>query len=142
MGKRTVVCMISIASILFLWMIFINFREVSIIENVEKCNVVKVAYNPYFDQKKGALQEISAFDENKILSCLSNYKEKKTFNKCKGGYLGEYQLNIYVAIDNKLKIIALGNENFSCYAYGSSKYKIIDAEHLKYDLISIIEGDD
>lgn len=116
------------------------FSIVPIVDNPENCTIVKLSYNSSFGNRVTKLKEELSLDEKEVLECLSKYKEEKTLKIYKGGYLGDSQFEIYIDTGDGLKIIKLGNENFSYYSYGDFKHQIVEAENLKKDLIKILEG--
>lgn len=138
--KITLTIVFTFIILVFIGLIlYFSYSPIPIINNIDNCKIVKFAYNSSYEKGNAEFTELSEFNEQKILSCLSKYKEKKTFEICKGYSLNNYQFEIYIDTGNDLKSIHLGHDSFSCLSYGSHKYQILNDENLKNDLLKIIE---
>lgn len=108
-----------------------------ILDDVTDCQIVVIRYNTAFEQGDYIETEITEFDEQAVLKCISKYNEQKTFQKYVGGPLADFEIEIYVHIwDRGLKKIYLGKEDFS--HDNSVKNKIINSQDLKEELKTLI----
>lgn len=138
--KITLTIVFTFIILVFIGLIlYFFYKPMPIIDNPENCEIVKLAYNSSYEKGNSEFTELSEFNEQDILTCLSNYKEKKTLENCKGYSLNDYQFEIYIDTGNDLKSIHLGHDSFSSLSYGSHKYQIVNDEDLKNDLLKIIE---
>lgn len=108
-----------------------------ILDDIINCQIVVIRYNDAFEQGNYIETEITEFDEQAVLKCISKYNEQKTFQKYMGGPLADFEIEIYVHVwDKGLKKIYLGKEDFSCD--NSIKNKIINSQDLKEELKTLI----
>lgn len=108
-----------------------------ILDDATNYQIHVIRYNTAFEQGDYIEIEITEFDEQAVLKCISKYNEQKTFQKYKGGPLADFEIEIYVHDpDNGLKQIFLGKEDFSCN--NSMKHKIINSQDLKEELKTLI----
>lgn len=143
MSKKKISVIISFILIILFFCIglifYFMYLPMPIVNDAESCKIVKFAYNSSYEKGSAEFTELSEFNEQEVLMCLSNYKEKKTFIIPKGYSLNNYQFVIYVDIGNELKSIYIGCDSFSCLTYASNKYQILDDENLKNDLLKIMK---
>ncbi len=130
------ICIITAISLLFGIKIF-NKPE-PIINNIDNCQIVRILYNDEFEHGNYNEIEITEFDEEAILKCISGYNERKTLNRYKGGLLSDFEIQIYIHTESGLKMIGFGKEDFSYSGSNNFKHKIINSSALKDELKLLI----
>ncbi len=141
MWKKILMFGVPIVIIMIIISLYLSTTSSPVIKDIHNGRVVKIEYNPDFEEKNGELKEQLEYDEIAVLKCLSKYNEKNSYARHKGVHRGECQFIIYVDDGTQLKSIYLGNDDFSCYEYGSFKHNIINSENLKKELKAIIKGE-
>lgn len=115
------------------------FSPRPILEDLDCVQSIRIRYNPYVNQDKDDIIEIYDYDSERILACLSQYKEQRTLSKAKGYWIGDVEMEIIVMSTDGLKQIILGNTNYTCGSYGTFKFKIIDPDELLLELKKYID---
>ncbi len=130
----------ALLGLLFLCVVgILLFSPRPIIENPDSVQIIRVRYNPYVNQDKDGLIEIYDYDSERILACLSQYRERRTLSKSKGYWIGDVEMEIIVTSAGGLKQILLGNTNCTSGSYGTTKFNIIDPDELLLDLKKYID---
>lgn len=76
--KITLTIVFTFIILVFIGLIlYFFYKPMPIIDNPENCEIVKLAYNSSYEKGNSEFTELSEFNEQDILTCLSNYKEKK-----------------------------------------------------------------
>ncbi|MGI6027827.1 MAG: hypothetical protein ACOX81_00270 [Candidatus Heteroscillospira sp.] len=92
-------------------------------------------YNYSADSK---LLELSDAETEKVVECLSRYKERRTFNRAYTYSLNDVELDITVLFDNGIKSVLLGKQNTTSEGYGTFRFVIINPEALLAELKACI----
>lgn len=120
---------------------FILFSPRPIIEDASTSGIDIIIYNPYLNQEMDARVEITNYDENGILDCLSQYSEQRTLKSANSAHwIGDVELEVVLHTENGSKCIILGNDNYSYESYGKPKYKILDSDNLKSALLELMDS--
>jgi len=138
--KKYLTLLFGIILLLGMIVVFNLFAPRPIVEDVSGSRIIRIQYNPYFDQEMDERIDITDYDEKGILNCLGRYSEYRTLNSLANGYwIGDVELEVIINTGNGLKSILLGTDNYSYESYGKPKYKIRDAGNLKAELLDIME---
>lgn len=116
-----------------------------IIDNISDSDIVVIRYNDGFEQGSYIENEITEFDEQAVLKCISKYDEQRTLNKLHYGALGRSlnDFEIIVAVhadkntDNDLKFIYLGKDSY-LDSGDDIKHIIINDSDLREELKELI----
>lgn len=111
-----------------------------IVDEPDACSIVRITYNYGFNQDSGEAVEITEYDEDEVLACLSRHKERRTLAKGGGYRLGDVEIEIMLHTQDGLKNILLGDRNLNCSFESSDdpKYTILDVESLRLELLQIL----
>lgn len=137
-SKNHVLLFAMIALIAFV-LIFVLFLPRPIVEDPYVTSIVRIIFNPYLNQNIDAAIDIKEYNEENILACLSQYKERRTMSKATGYWLGDVEIEIIINTDDGLRSILLGNINYSYNSYGKLKNKILHADNLRLDIMKFID---
>lgn len=116
-----------------------------IIDNISDSDVVAIRYNDGFEQGNYIVNEITEFDEQAVLRCISKYDEQRTLNKLYYGALGrslnDFEIIIYmhadINTDNDSKFIYLGKDSY-LDSGDDIKHIIINDSDLREELKELI----
>lgn len=112
-----------------------------IIDNISDSDVVAIRYNDGFEQGNYIVNEITEFDEQAVLKCISKYDEQRTLNKLYYGALGrslnDFEIIVAVHADNDLKFIYLGKDSY-LDSGDDIKHIIINDSDLREELKELI----
>ncbi len=116
------------------------FFPVSILKHVDDGFVHFVRCNPNFETGEPEYNtiEISEEAKQKVLECLSRYREYRTLSFEQGYSLSNMELEIYIQDGKESKTIVLGNINYSVRTYGTQKHGIYNANALREELLEIL----
>ncbi len=114
------------------------FAPRPIIKDPDSVQIIRIQYNPYVNQNIDGMIEVSSYNPEQILDCLSRYKERLTLSKAKGYWMGDVEMEIVVSTADGLKDILLGNVNYTYESYNTFKSEIIDPETLLLELKNFI----
>ena len=123
----------------FLFIVHILFSPRPIISNTGHYQIRSVIYNPGFNGETANQElQITSYDEKALLNCLSHYSEKLTLANSNGYSTNDIEFEILISSENGSKFIFLGNENYSCKAYGDAKNQILDSNLLISELENLL----
>ena len=115
------------------------FSSRPIIKNPDSVQYMWIQYNPYVNQDIDNVIEVNDYDSERILDCLSRYKEHRTLSREKSYCLGDVEIKITIVLEDGMKQILLGNINYSSGGYGKFKWEISDYDKLLLELKSYID---
>lgn len=101
-------------------------------------SISRIVYNPYFNQNADGLVEVTGYDAEAVLACLSRYEARRTLNKAQGYWLGDVEIELYIHTGDGSKCILLGNINYSYENYGKPQHRILQADSLRAELLQIL----
>ncbi len=97
--------------------------------------VVRVQANLNYGKTDSKLIDVH-FIPDKIIECVSKYKEQRTFTRHKGYEMKNVQMSILIRTNDGLKEIVIGKDTYCQHGSGPS-YRILDEEKLKKDLFGV-----
>lgn len=118
---------------------FYIFSPHPVLIRSEAVHIVKIQYNPMFNQEGDSLIEVLEYDEGEILDCLSQYAEQRTLSTATSYWLGDVEWEITIDTDHGLKTVVLGNDSYSYQSYGKPKFQISNANALKLELLELLQ---
>lgn len=119
------------------WKQFFITRPV--IANPESAEITQITY--VYDTQCGGHINLTEYNETKILDCLSNSFETRTWHRSRSTVAyKDFTLMLIVFDDYGLKQILLGaGDNYSNTGYGSFQYEIEDAAIVLKKLKNLLE---
>lgn len=104
----------------------------SLVADSEIKEVVRVQANFNYGDDESVLEDIH-FSPDKIIKCISGYKEQLSVIKHNGYAMKNVQLSIIIRTNRGLKEIVIGKDTY-CHDGSGFEYKIKDEKNFKKDI--------
>ncbi len=141
--RKFVIVVIFIMLILGIAVVLHLFSPRPIIADPSSCHIIRLQYNPAFNQDMDARIEVTDYYEKDMLDCLNRYTEHRTLEKATtADWIGDIELEITIDTEQGIKNIRLGNKNYSYQSYGKAKYQISDADMLRLELLALMNKEE
>ncbi len=98
--------------------------------------VVRVQANFNYGDDKSELEDIH-FSPDKIIECISGYKQRISLTKHNGYAMKNVQISIVIRTNNGLKEIVIGKDTY-CHDGSGFEYKIKDEKSFKKDIFDAV----
>lgn len=105
------------------------------VADTEILEVVRVQANFNYGEENSMLED-GHFIPDKIIECLSQYKEQCTLVRNKGYAMKNVQMHITVRTRDGLKDIIIGKDTYSQKGSGPA-YRILDEDKFKKDIFNV-----
>ncbi|MBR5614118.1 MAG: hypothetical protein IKW64_02295 [Clostridia bacterium] len=134
MMKKVMRIIISVAVVVTIIYVVKTFIPHSVADlGVEE--VVRVQANLNYLKTDSKLIDVH-FIPNRIIECLSKYKEQRTFTRYKGYSMKNVQMSILIRTNAGLKEIVIGSDTYCQHGSGPS-YRILDTEEFKKEIFDV-----
>ncbi len=97
---------------------------------VEEIILVEANFN--YGEEDSKLENVH-FVPDKVIECISKYKEQRTFVRHKGYAMKNVQLRVLIRTNSNIKEIIIGNDIYCQSGFGPA-YRILNAEQFKKEL--------
>lgn len=115
------------------------FHPAPILDDSEEIFYLWITYNPsYGMQETSDFIEISDYNQDEVLNCLSKYNETLTLERSYSYSLNDVELEIMIYSEKGLKQIRMGDINEVSYGYGSFLRTIEQGDFLRKELKDIL----
>lgn len=131
--RRVKFVLLFIAALLFFLVLYVLYRPRPIIPAGEHCTILRVQVNT-----DGLPADCYDYDEDAILSILSSSYEQRTTEKAGSFSMGDVDVAVMFMTEAGSKEVLLGRINYSYYANGRPKYRIIDAQEVERRLLEAL----
>jgi len=146
MCKRIILSGVSLCLIVYLF-ISAYRTPMPIIKHYDDCNLVYFRYNAGFEQGDYIPTEITEYDKQAVLKCLSKYNEQRTFEQNRYGTFGKSLCDSEIIIlihtdvhtDNSIKKICIGKEDYIDNTDDEMMHQIVNASDLENELKAFIK---
>lgn len=97
--------------------------------------IVLVEANFNYGEENSKLTEVH-FVPDKVIECISKYKEQRTITRHKGYAMKNVQLRVLIRTDKRVKEIIIGKDIY-CQSGSGLEYRILDVEQFKKELFQV-----
>ena len=100
---------------------------------IEEIILVEANFN--YGEEDSKLENIH-FIPDKVIECISKYKEQRTFVRHKGYAMKNVQLSVLIRTNSNIKEIIIGKDIYCQGGFGPG-YRILNAEQFKKELFRV-----
>ncbi len=134
MKKKIIWIVIAFTVILMSVLIFKGFMPRNMADyKIEE--IVRVEANFNYGEEDSELTDVHFIPE-RIIECISKYKEQRTLTRRRGYAMKNVQISILIRTNDGLKEIIIGKDTYSQKGSGPA-YKILEEEKFKEEIFNI-----